>query len=370
MQRYGALPSQLIKELVQNGFVKGVTEESNIRPGSLDPSITGEVFRVNGVFLPAYNETVKDAIKRVGGIQLKGEKILLEKGCVYALRLNETIDHFPANIYAYCNPKSSSGRVDAHVRLLVDKLSRYDAIESGYSGPMWLLVVPKTFPIIVSPGLTLNQIRFCNSDTRLDELSLEVKFNANGGLLFDHEGQEMHYKKIHHTDKDGSILLTLGLHFPSAGFEAVENGEPIDLSLRKHYDPKYFFREVIVSNNSLVLRAGTFYILSTKESVRVPANLACEMRPMDERSGDLRSHYAGFIDPGWGVGADNHGRGRPLTLEVRSFDNGIIVRDGQPIAKIRYERMLENPTQHYDEMDPTYGSQNGPKLGKYFSEWK
>ena len=104
--------------------------------------------------------------------------------------------------------------------------------------------------------------------------------------------------------------------------------------------------------------------------MRVSESLACEMRPMDERSGDLRSHYAGFVDPGWGVGSDNDGRGRPLTLEVRSFDNGLIICDGQPISKIRLEKMLETPKKHYDQMNPTYGQQSGPKLGKYFKKDK
>ena len=77
------------------------------------------------------------------------------------------------------------------------------------------------------------------------------------------------------------------------------------------------------------------------------------------------SHYAGFLDPGWGWGADGEGKGRPFTLEVRPFED-LVVRAGQPIAKIKFERMLEEPTFHYDTKASNYLTQSGPKLGKQF----
>jgi len=165
------------------------------------------------------------------------------------------------------------------------------------------------------------------------------------------------------------VILTLGLDYPIPGFEAVSTGEVIDLSLLKQYDPHDFFRPISVSHGALNLAPNTFYILSTKEYVRVPKKFACEMAPMDERSGELRSHYAGFIDPGWGIGKDGKDKGRPLTLEVRSFDNGLIIRNHQPIAKVRYERMIESPSKHYGEMQSNYDEQIGPKLSKHFKSW-
>lgn len=367
MKQGGALPDYKIQDLINNEFITGITNPESIRPSSLDLTITGEVYRVRGAFLPGIGETVSGALKRVGSTQLKGEKILLEKGCCYVLPLNESISNLPNGVYAYCNPKSSSGRVDMHVRLLVDSCSRYDAVDNKYSGQLWLLVVPKTFSVIVSPGLSLNQIRFFTADTRFDEWDLQMNFN---GLIYNNEGESLRYENQNHSDRDGSILLSLGLGFDNPGFEAIEGGDPIDLSLRSHYNPKYYFRPVSVFNKSITLTTGTFYILSTKECVVVPPHLTCEMVPMDERSGDLRSHYAGFIDPGWGVTQQITTFGRTLTLEVRSFDNGIIIQDGQPIAKVRYERVFGAPDKHYDEKSPTYGNQHGPKLGKQFKEWE
>ncbi len=367
MRQGGALPDKLIFDLIKNQFIVGVPDPDNVRPSSLDLTITGDVYRVRGAFLPGDGESIQDVFKRVGGIPLRGEKVLLEKGCCYVLPLNEMIMGLPEGVYAYCNPKSSSGRVDMHVRLLVEGCSRYDAVSNTYRGRLWLLVIPKTFSVFISPGLSFNQMRFFNADTRFSELDLELNFN---GLIYDVEGGSLNYKDVKHSDKDGSILLSLGLGFQNPGFEAIEGADPIDLSLRGHYDPKYYFEPVRVFNKSLTLKTGAFYILSTKELVVVPPQLTCEMVPMDERSGDLRSHYAGFIDPGWGMTQQITSYGNTLTLEVRSFDNGIIIQDGQPIAKVRYEKVIGVPDLHYQEKSPTYGSQHGPKLGKQFSEWK
>ncbi len=369
MQYGGAFASQNILELISGGFLGGVILDNSIRPGSIDPSITTEGYRVHGAFLPSHNETVEEALKSVGAIALR-EGSILERGTCYVFRLSISIKSLPKKIYAYCNPKSSSGRVDVHVRLLVDKVSRYDYIPENYTGPLWLMIVPKTFSVIIPMGISLNQIRFFNQDTRLDELRLEQASASNGGMIFTSDGEKVDYRNFIHTDNDGSILLTLGLDYPIPGFQAIKTGEPINLGLLNHYDPRHFFRPVQLTDKKLVLADNEFYILSSREYVRVPENFACEMRPMDERSGDLRSHYAGFIDPGWGVGPEGHGCGRPLTLEVRSFDNGLIVAHGQPIAKIHFERMIEIPLFHYDQVNSTYGEQFGPKLGKCFKVWE
>ncbi len=364
----GALSAELIQEMVDAGFVENVPA-SNIRCGSMDLSISAEGYRVHGAFLPRYDETVADAIKRMGGVSIQ-PLTTLERGCCYVFRLETSITSFPREVYGYCNPKSSTGRVDVHVRLLADRVSRYDAVPLGYSGPLWVLVIPKTFPVIIPPGMALNQIRFFTQDTRFDEFRLQVQMASNGGLINQPSGEAISYQDIRHSDNDGSIILSLGLEYEYPGFEAIDNNQPLDLAKVDFYDPREFFRPVLVQNNSITLRAGAFYILSTKEYVRVPAHLACEMVPMDERSGDLRSHYAGFADCGWGIGLNGKGRGRPLTLEVRSFDTALTICDGQPIAKVRYERMKVAPVKHYDQMAANYSFQSGPKFGKFFMAWR
>jgi len=368
MKYGGALPSQLITELVDGEFFENANNK-NVCTDTYDPVITDEVYRLNEAFLPIHNERIEDIVSHYGRKICQGS--VLEKGFCYVFRLAETVrKEIPDSVYGYANPKSNIGRVDILTRLLTDGVSRYDYIPSGHKGPLWCMVIPRSFSIITKEGLSLNQIRFFNQNTRLDELRLGMYFNRDGGFLYDRLGNMIKYNDIEHSDQDGSVLLTLGLDFQTVGFEAIDNGEPIDLSKVNYYNPKEFFRKVLIQNGCIKFGPHSFYILSTEESVRVPPNFTCEMRPMDERSGEIRVHYAGYIAPGWGVNSDGQGKGRPLTLEVRSFESAFMVRKGQPFAKIRYERMIEVPRIHYDEQPGTkFKIQNGPGLAKYFREW-
>lgn len=368
MKYNGALPSQLIEELVQSGFLENANK-GNVCTDTYDPVITGEVYRLNEAFLPAYREQIEDIVSHHGIKICQGS--VLEKGSCYLFRLAERVkEKIPDGVYGYANPKSNKGRVDILTRLLANGVSRYDYIPAGYTGSLWSMVVPRSFSVITCEGLSFNQIRFFNQNTRLDELRLGLYFNQNGGFLTNRFGKMICYENIENSDRDGSVLLTLGLDFPIVGFEAIDNGEPIDLSKKDHYNPHDFFREISVHNGCVKFGPNSFYILSTEENVRVPPNFTCEMRPMDERSGEIRVHYAGYIAPGWGVGPDGRGNGRPLTLEVRSFESAFRVSRGQPFAKIRYERMIEAPHVHYDQQPGTkFKVQQGPGLAKYFKKW-
>lgn len=359
----GALPSQMIHEMIAAGFIKNVKTE-NVRPSSLDLTLSNEIYETEGIFQPKKNETVEQVLAKI-----KKKKYSLNRPLrrdkVYLVRLRERLD-LPNAVYGFCNPKSTSGRIDVHVRLLADFVSRYDSIGRGFSGALWISVIPRTFGVKLYEGLSLNQIRFFNIDTRLSDLELEMAM-ARYKLLWRKNRRPYAYDDLTIKDRDNSLILTLDLENKELGFEALENvsDDVIDLSKIGFYDSRKFFRPVRKIGNYLKLKKGSFYILSTHEAVRVPPNLACEMVTMDERSGDFRSHYAGFIDPGWGWGKGGEGVGRPLTLEVRPFED-LIVRQGQPIAKIRFERVAEIPDCIYDTLDSNYIVQSGPRLSKHF----
>ena len=115
------------------------------------------------------------------------------------------------------------------------------------------------------------------------------------------------------------------------------------------------------------LRRGDFYVFYTREHLRVPPNFAAEMTAVDVRSGEYRSHYAGFVDPGWGHGRDGSLHGLPLVLEVRPFVDNIVLRHKQPICKVIFERMAEVPDRVYgEESGSHYATQSGPRLSRHF----
>lgn len=358
----GALPSQIITEMVRAGTILG-SEEKNIRPSSLDLSVSDEIYKVEGVFQPRPGETVREVLDQIKKENHSIDDPLL-RDQMYIARLNEKLE-LPKSVYAFCNPKSTSGRIDTHVRLIADGVPRYDAISHGFSGELWVSLVPKTFPIKLYKGVTLNQLRFFTADTRLSELEIELALSSEK-LLWNKKA--LSYEELSMKDNDGSLVLSLDLQNDILGYKGKKVDEVIDLSKIKEYDWRNFFEPIEKNGGGFVyLEQNAFYILSTLEAVRVPPSLACEMVPMDERSGEFRSHYAGFIDPGWGYGKEGNGEGRPLTLEVRPFED-IIVRNGQPIGKIKFERMTQLPREHYDELDSNYTVQTGPKLAKHFKQ--
>ncbi|MEI6480546.1 MAG: 2'-deoxycytidine 5'-triphosphate deaminase [bacterium] len=358
----GALPSQLILELINAGYISG-TDINNVKPGSLDLTLSDEVYKVEGIFQPKPSETVRQVLEKIKKQKHSLEQPLL-KDQMYVIRVNEKIS-LPKSVYAYCNPKSSSGRVDVHVRLLADGVSRYDAVSSGFEGELWVSIVPKTFNVKMSVGQSYNQIRFFTSDTRFNDLELEVAMKQHKLLWSSNSNKTYLFDDLTISDKDGSIIQTLDLSGDIIGYVGRKTDKIIDLGKVGHYKASDFFKPIKKNGDFIYLKKGEFYILSTLEAVRVPPDLACEMVSMDERSGEFRSHYAGFIDPGWGWGSNGEGKGRQLTLEVRPFED-IIVRHNQPIAKIKFERMIDIPHSLYDAIGSNYTIQSGPKLGKHF----
>ena len=360
----GALAPRAIREMCDAGFVTGA-ESTNIRQASLDLSISEEVYQVDGIFQPRRGESVRDVLELVGTRAHNLEQPL-ERNTMYIARLNETLA-LPSSVYGFANPKSTTGRLDIHARLIADGVPRYDSVTpAGYTGELWASIVPKTFPIKMRPGQSVNQIRFFTADTRFDELELEIAMKQDGLIWNIGQDQPLAYGDLVNRDGDGAALLTLDGTRALIGFRGIPGDEPVDLDGVDQHDPALFFEPVYKHEDDYIrLSQNEFYILSTREAVKVPPHLACEMAPMDERSGDFRSHYAGFIDPGWGYGTDGDAHGRPLTLEVRPFEN-IIARDHQPIAKIRFERLTTPAEEAYDAMDSNYTIQTGPKLAKQF----
>lgn len=364
-KKLGALPDYLLHEMVASGeFIKGA-DLNNIGPASLDLCVSKEVYRVNGMFLPRKGEKIQSLLSR---LDARPHQVgaPFEHEVTYLARLNESLA-LQCGVYGYCNPKSSTGRHDVHVRVLADRVPSYDSVEpSGFSGELWAVIVARSYPVIIPSGEPLSQLRLFSADTRLSEEEIEVMF-SRWKTLYTLAGECISYNDVLVRDNDGSISLTLDLESKIVGWEYSGQQRILDFTQgKKAYDSRDFFRPIAVHDERVHLRRGGFYILSTAEAVRVPPCLACEMVSVNARMGEFRAHYAGFIDPGWGYGRDGSGKGRPLTLEVRPFEDLVIMKN-QPIAKIEFERMMGVPDLHYDQkVECNYGTQSGPKLAKHF----
>lgn len=363
MNEFGALPRQALVGLIEAGRITEI-EEKLAQPASLDLPVSDEWYRVNSIFLPRTGEPVRNCLKRLEAREHDPNSIL-ECGVNYLVKVAGNFSFLPS-IYGYANPKSTTGRTDVHVRMVADGVPSYDsAAPEGWQGELWLLVTPKSFPVRVPPGTALAQLRLCNHNTKLARTELELEVERRK-LLWTLEGESIHCEDQLVRVDEGSLVLTVNLNGDTVGWQCLGPATAFDFGAGAgSIDPSEFFEPLSVRNGSLRLREGRFYILSTREAIRVPPELACEMRPLDPRWGELRTHYAGFIDPGWGWGKKGEGKGRPITLEVRPFEN-MTLTHGQPIGRIRFERMTEEPDVLYEVGVSHYSAQLGPRLAKQF----
>lgn len=361
----GILPDRDIAKLIEGGRIsaEGGVDVSQIQPASLDLRLGATAWRVRASFLPGKASTVQAKIDRLKMHQIDLTKpVVLEKGCVYIAELMEELK-LPADIAGYANPKSSTGRLDIFTRLITDCGAEFEGVAAGYKGKLYVEIMPHTFSVLAQQGTRLNQIRFVRgnpppSDTKLTELDQTLKL-----VYSDSDGP------LPAIIKNG-LWISVDLEGDASkgiiGYRAKHHAPLIDLSKLNHYDPLDFW-EPIARNaeRSLVLSPDDFYILVSRERVRIPNSHAASMVPYDPSVGEFRIHYAGFFDPGFGYGANNL-KGARAVLEVRSHDVPFMIEHGQEVGRLIYERLLGEPEKIYGvNIGSNYQSQ-GLKLSKQF----
>jgi dCTP deaminase len=356
----GVLPIQTILELFDVGCISGI-EKKFVNPASIDLPLSGEAYRLQRIRHPLRGETVRDMLSKLGA-EPHDLKHRLEKDVPYLIRVAGAFE-LPSKVYGYANPKSSTGRINLFCRVVADRVPMYDAAkEPGWSGELWVLVRADSFPVIVSPGLALSQLRLFDGKAFLDLLGIEIAARKHG-LFFDKEKRKV---PLHDREQGEALMLSIrvGEHM---GYVCRGSTNTLDLSNVGHYDPADFgFEPVQHRAGEATLRKGEFYILETKEHVMVPPHLSAELRDIDTRFGEFRSHAAGYIDPGWGWGTNAEVRGQPITLEVIPFENSVVC-DGKYVARVRYERMREIPRVTYGAAKSNYTNQQGAQLAKFFN---
>lgn len=361
----GVLPVQILKRFAEAKNIKGIPT-SYFNPASVDLPLSREAYRLEGTFLPLPGETVRDNLKS-SLINAKAHDLNnpLEVGVLYIIRIEGKFN-LPRSVYGYINPKSSTGRINLFCRVVADGVHYYDTIQpAGWKGEMWVLVRPDSFPVKLSPGIALTQLRLFDDYTILDKLDIELAANSYH-LLWKPSGTPYRFNEIN-IDNDGSIFLTLDLTNQSAGFECRNPSKILDVSKKYSYLPGDFFNPIPVERGHVFLRKGRFYILSTLERVLVPPALSAEIRPIDVRFGEFRTHAAGYVDPGWGWGKKGEAKGQSLTLEVIPYED-VIIRRGQTVGRLRFEKMKEVPDVVYSTAQSHYANQQGARLSKNFKQ--
>src|SRR6202011_3389718 len=140
------------------------------------------------------------------------------------------------------------------------------------------------------------------------------------------------------------------------GYRAKKNSLPIDLTKLGFLSWQDYWEAVHPERGGrIVLEPEVFYLLLSAEGVAIPPSYAAEMLAYDPTAGELRTHYAGFFDPGFGYSRDRERHGSRAALEVRARDVSFMVEHGQPVSKLAFERMAEEPDVLYgDDVGPSY----------------
>jgi dCTP deaminase len=365
----GVLPAQHLHVMIeQTREIRAFepVQAVQIQPASLDLRLGGRAWRVRASFLPGSGARVQEKIDAYAmhGFELTDAGAVLEKGCVYIVELMEHLA-LRRRTSALANPKSSIGRIDVFVRLITDYGAEFDRVRPNYHGPLFAEISPRTFSVLVRRGDRLNQLRIKRGSP----------LSSDDAMRRLHESDELVGPGLETKEIRRGVPITVDLAGTEAGevigYRAKKHAGLIDLGKINHYDPADFWDLVhAVREGALVLDPDDFYILASKEAVRVPADHAAEMLAYDTAMGEFRVHYAGFFDPGFGHpeagGAETDGLGTRAVLEVRSHEVPFVLEDGQRVGRLIYERLIARPDRLYGAGIGSSYQRQGLALSKHF----
>jgi dCTP deaminase len=369
--RAGVLPCQYLERAIEAHVIDAdrfTIPSENVQPASLDLRLGEVAYRIRCSFLPD-RHTVEDRIKDfvIDELDLRREGVVLETKRPYLIPLKERLA-LPPGVRGKANPKSSTGRIDVFTRVITDTSYRFDEIADGYCGPLYLEVVPLSFPIRVREDLALNQLRLSAGRAQLSDDDVRA-FHGRQPLL--HEGG---------VPVPASALalgdgLFLGLDLRGdatghVGYRARDNAPLLDVakSAAAPVDPEPFWERVRREDGDrVVLTPQRFYLLMSNEAVSIPPTLAAEMTAYDPTSGELRTHYAGFFDPGFGYDAGGAFSGSCAALEVRAHDVPFMIEHGQRVCKLTFEQMLDVPERLYGRDIGSNYQRQSETLSRHFA---
>ena len=322
----GTLVYEDYLSLYKNNKIKNSSfKKLQIQPSSIDLSLSEECYEIKTSFLsPDYK--VRDKLKQIYAkkISLKKSKIF-KKNKTYIVKLNETLN-LSNSLSGHCNPKSSTGRLNIFCRTILDFCDEYEKIPKNYNGEMFLEITTRSFDIKISKGDKLNQMRLRKkTNNYLDDQDLK-KIHKRNALIFT--------SKKNIIENGLRVSVDLSNDNKICAYVAKKTALNINFSKINFYEIKKFWKPLKPNNNSLIIEKNKFYILKSREKIRIPNNLAGEMIPYDTGIGDFRAHYAGFFDPGFG-----DPKGSYAVLEVKTNELPFILEDGQTIARIKYEKL-------------------------------
>lgn len=362
----GILVRQSLADLVARGAVQSLipVAETQLQPSSLDLRLGTRVWQLQCSFLPGH-QGVSRKLGRLATTSWsldRDEPVVLHRGGVYLAEIEEVLE-LPEGVRGRANPKSSTGRLDVFVRVLTETGHAFDTVPPGYRGRLYLEITPQSFHVAVRRGDTLAQLRLASGEPVLDGQALRT-LQAEQPVCVWSDGQAA---PVVDAPTPG-VLLSVDLQSVDGGpvgYLARRHQPPIDLARRDLPVDRYWTPLVDPGEEGHVLEPEQFYIFATRERLRIPPDVCAELVAFDATKGELRTHYAGFIDSGFGWSAEGDVPGARLVLEIRTHDVPFLLEHGQPLFRLEFMRNEAVPERLYGT--GSHYQHQGLRLAKQFA---
>ena len=248
-----------------------------VQPASLDLRLGTVAYRVRASFLAGHGRTVAERLDEFEMHRIDlSQGAVLEKGCVYVVPLMEHLD-LPTDMQAVANAKSSTGRLDLLTRAITDGGTEFDRIAPGYSGPLYAEICPRSFSVLVRPGMRLNQIRFRAGQAQLSDDALRA-CTPKPRLWMARPSSAMVWAFR-------SICAPKRARW--SGYRAKPHTGVIDLDNIAGYTAAEYWEEVHSDTARIILDPGAFYILVSREAVHIPPDLCRRDGPLSGHGGRI-----------------------------------------------------------------------------------
>ncbi len=371
----GVLSREQLRDLCEQGHVANVERygdaDGPLDYSSLDLTLGDQGYSMTQGSVKPFGARYEHEIKRQGlAATLKPDKdgaFLLKSTHTYLFKLREKIAFKQdAHLHGQATAKSTIGRMDVLARLIVDGADQYEGFDPNAlalgSGEMYLEITPMTFNVRVKPGISLSQLRLFRGKPEESEMRGQEVYES---LLHGGPGQEM----------DGSLSVDLqpvcvsGHDVCAFWANRMEEGEdPIDLwqheEEQRPLPCRYWKFLKGDSHQRIKIEKNHFYILRSKEKISLTEGVAVYCKASDERIGEMRIHYAGFVHPFFGTRREDQALGTSLVFEVRGHDVNVSLRDSEKMAQLIFYRMSALCTR-----GPVSYNEQTLQLSKIFAPW-
>lgn len=374
----GVLNECWIKYLIKKTHIRNLDRrDKDIGGSAMDLHLTDQIWKMkkgsiknsrHGVYFDTILNNI-DYAERVSWDST--HQTILKKGNTYVIKIKEEFDFKGTEIHGKATTRSSIGRIDILTRLIANYIPIYDTIEKDYEGSVYLEVTPLAFNVKIDINTTLHQLRLFHGDPRLSLLT-DKELHLYDYIVLEDEESGFSSRKDNIDSLDVTLKKTKikmrkdedekeGVAFVSKSVD--KDTLVVDLTDKSQNDYTLFWEiepeEIIATESVKLIEKEKFYVLRSRQRLKLPPNLAGYIYAVVEEIGEWRTHYAGFVHPSFGATREY---GTPVIFEVRGHNLDVVLRHREVLAKMEFYRMLEDS--HLK--NKTYEDQE-LKLSKYFT---